>query len=141
MCKLSDHIHNSIGSNIEMAIRLANTVLDKKYNIIKAPEQPVIYKVEKNEEEFSLFCKNAVGVLKCIGTDETQYLPIKISDDDGDVEIKEYILKDNMIKIIVKRPIIGKSYISSYYGRNPRCIIIDSETQLPLMCFENVEVS
>lgn len=132
---MSDFIHLSSASNRTMGTRLALQVLKELYGKGTGIYPPEIDSAYLNaENHITLSFKNVVGYLDDLNSKTNEY-PITISDEEGIVPLKESIIKSNTIEITTDRAIKGKATASGQTGTNPKNIIIDFYTQLPMMCF------
>ncbi len=137
MRNLSDHIHNSVSSNSELAYRCVKYALDciygkKKY---RAPEFEKSEKTSKNS--FTLQFKNVEKSLFASYV-LAKNLPIMVEDETGKNDIEKYEIHNNVISIFTKRNIKGKAYVKIHYGVNPQFVIVDTDTKLPIISQKNI---
>ena len=137
---MSDFIHLSSASNQTMGTRLALKVLKELYGKglgIDVPEIDSAY--SDGECKVTLSFKNVSGYLDDFNAKISEY-PITVRDEDGDVPLKECTVKSNIIEITTLRKLKGKVTASGQSGTNPKNIIIDFYTQLPMICFSDYEI-
>ena len=137
---MSDFIHSSKASNMMLGERLASSVLYNIYGIGMNISAPDIFGAKLNDEKtVVLEFANVVGFLDTfnVGYDK---LPFTVEDDKGRNEITDYRLKQNIIELILKRPCVGNVFVSGQSGTDPKNIIIDFYTQLPMLCFKKFTV-
>ena len=137
---MSDHIHNSVSSNKTLGERCALYALDCIYGKekFKAPELKKAVKLAQNI--FMLEFDNVAEEL-CTFEMSPKNLPVIAEDSMGINEIEKYEASKNKIKIYTKRNIENDTKIKIHCGANPQYIIIDRDTQLPVVCIKNIELS
>lgn len=138
---MSDDIHNSVSSNRAIGERAAMLALDVIYNKVKAYKAPELVQAKKiKSDEIELTFSNVVGNLYSFNA-SADLLPICIEDNKGKNNAVDYSVNINKIIIKTERNIEDETHIKIHCGANPQYVIIDLETQLPIICFKNVKLS
>lgn len=137
---MSDFIHSGKPSNMMLGQRLAMQVLQKLYHIGTGADAPEIIKaVLIGKTKIELSFSNVTEFLYAFNSNNENF-PIKIYDEDGRVQIKEFTIKKDKIYINTIRECRGNLYICGQSGTNPEKIIMDFGTQIPMLCFNNFYV-
>ena len=131
---MSDFIHCSKSSNIMLGERLANYVLSKLYGIGCGAEAPEISTAYYSKNELILKFKNVCEFLYAFNSSIYEF-PIKAEDEKGIPELEDYDIHFDTITIKYKRELCGDVLVSGQTGSNPKNIIIDYGTQIPMLCF------
>ena len=133
---MSDFIHMSSASYNVMGHRMALQVLRSLYNrkniIINAPEIKSATIADKNR--VILEFDNVSDMLYDFNAPLSAY-PITLDDNLGEVALKERVISENRIEITATRNFEGTLIIGGQRGTDPKNIIIDYGTQLPMLCF------
>ena len=134
---LSDHIHMNVSSNKLLGERFMLYALDRIYNkeIFRAPELKEIIKI--SEDIIKLEFENVTNSL-CTRELSPKNLPIILKDKNGINEVESYETKKNIIIVHTKRHIEEKTQITIHGGVNPEHIIIDTDSQLPVVCVTKI---
>ena len=120
--------------------RLAITVLDKIYGIGRGADAPELLEaVTASDMEISLSFDNVTGFLYDFNSSLEDF-PIKIEDEAGKVGITDFSIYANIIKIRLERELCGEAYVSGQSGSDPKNIIIDYGTQIPILCFSKIKI-
>lgn len=137
---MSDFIHNAKASNIMLGERLAAQVLDKLYGIGKGADAPEIAKAYfMAEREIKLEFENVTEFLYEFNAPIADF-PIKAEDDDGALAIADYAVSGDTVTLFLKRAPKGEVYLKGQSGSDPKNIIIDIGTQIPMLCFHGFKV-
>lgn len=138
---MSDDIHNSRAANIVLGTRLAEIMIDEVYYLEKSAKVPdILSAVQTSPCEVSLTFSNVSSNLyayQVLGDN----LPIELEDKKGTVGISEYTINKDTINIKYCREILGEAYVSGMSGNAPFNIIIDHQTQMPVLSFYKVRVT
>ena len=137
---MSDFIHCARASAIMLGERLAMQALDKLYGIGGGADAPEISKAYFTaEREIRLEFENVKDFLYGFNSTLADF-PIKAEDESGTLEITDYDVSENTVTLILKRSPYGAVYVSGQSGNDPKNIIIDYGTQLPMLCFYRFKV-
>ena len=137
---MSDFIHNAKASNIMLGERLAMQVLDKLYGIGKGADAPEIAKAYfMAEREIRLEFENVTEFLYEFNAPVADF-PIKAEDDEGALAIADYAVSGDTVTLFLKRAPKGEVYLKGQSGSDPKNIIIDIGTQIPMLCFYRFKV-
>ena len=133
---MSDFIHNNKASNIMLGERLARQVEEKLYGIgtgfADAPEIKKAYFAENRK--ITLEFDNVTEFLYEFNSSIADF-PIVIEDETGAIALEDYAVSGNKISLSLAREVIGTAFVSGQTGSNPKNIIIDYGTQMPMLCF------
>ena len=137
---MSDFIHSSKISNVMLGERLALQVSKKLFGIGTGVDAPEISK--------ACFTDNKVIKLEFDNVSEFLYgfyssvceFPIKLRDKNGALDITDYEFDTNTITLYPVREACGDVFASGQTGSDPKNIIIDYGTQLPMLCFSEFKV-
>ncbi len=137
---MSDWIHNSRASNIMLGERLAYLALDCLYNKRHTPKAPNIKEAYKTADDIIMLEFDNVEGELCAFLVCTDDLPVTVTDDDGEIRKTAYKIDRNKITVSLERKIGENATVGAINGRNPKYIIIDLETQMPVLPFYNVKI-
>lgn len=138
---MSDAIHNGIQSNISVGMRAAELALDVIYHLQKSDKAPDIADIAAiGDNRLMLTFDNVKGVLYAFEV-SAQNLPIAVIDESGENRITDYEIRKNTITVTTERKIGKRTKVKAQYGKNPKNVIIDHDTMLPVLCFCDVMVS
>ncbi len=138
---MSDWIHNSRSANMMLGERLAYYTLDCLYHKKHMPKAPDIASAKKTSDDTLLLeFDNVEGQLYTFLLD-TCKIPIIITDENGEVEKAHHLLGGNTITVKCNRPIGKDAVVSGMYGADPGSIIIDIETQMPVLPFYKFKIT
>lgn len=140
MKTMSDHIHNSVASNKALGERCAMYALDRIYNrtVFRAPE---LRKAQRTGENVLVLEFDNVTNDLCAFSVTPDKLPIMLEDRNGKNEIEKYEICKNKITVYTSRSIDDGTSVKIHFGANPEYIITDFETQLPVVCIKNAEIT
>ena len=132
---MSDAIHNSVMSNRMLGERTAELALDVIYHKKHAFKAPDIEKIEKiGDNKIKLIFKNVESSLDAFSVAPID-LPVRVEDENGVNEITSYEIDKNEITVTFSENVGNGAMASCQYGEDPKNIIIDGDTQLPVLCF------
>ncbi len=135
----SDEIHNSALGNVALGEMLAKQIYSALHgsNDYAAPHvESAVYA----DECIRLTCRS-MGPLTRLNTQKDK-LDFVVTDEDGADEVTEVKLQDRILHLTLSRALHGKAVLS--YACDPLApqgLIVDQYTYLPLIAFENMEVS
>lgn len=138
---MSDFIHNSRASNIMLGARLGRSVLHKIYSIgvgAKAPEILAAKLISDRCVRVTL--DNVTEFLSDLHAKTSEY-PISFTDSDGRIPIESVRISGNEIEITLLREPKPPLCAHGQTGIDPRTLIIDYGTGIPMLCFTNFPVS
>lgn len=137
---MSDFIHGSKSSNIMLGERLALQVSDKLFGIGPGADAPEITKAYfTGDKVIKLQFDNVSEFLYGFNSSVCDF-PIKLEDDIGALEISNYELEGNTVTLFTDRNACGGVFASGQTGSDPKNIIIDYGTQIPMLCFSKIKV-
>lgn len=131
---MSDFIHASRTSLISYAERLAASVLHDIYGKGLGISVPNIVSAEISENEITLSFSGVSSYLydfRC----GVRHLPIDVQDEKGDIAISSYRVEKEKIILSLSRIPEGEAFVSGETGADPRYIISDYLTGIPMLCF------
>ena len=132
---MSDAIHNSVMSNRMLGERTAELALDVIYHKQHAFKAPDIEKIEKiGDNKIKLIFKNVERSLDAFSVAPID-LPVRVEDENGIKEVASYEIDKNEITVTLSENVGNGAMASCQYGEDPKNIIIDGDTQLPVLCF------
>ena len=91
-----------------------------------------------SEREIRLEFKNVTEFLYDFNSTLEDF-PIKAEDDEGDPEIADRYISGDTVTLYLKRAAKGRVYVKGQSGSDPKNIIIDFGTQIPMLCFYRFE--
>ena len=132
---MSDAIHNSVMSNRMLGERTAELALDVIYHKQHAFKAPDIEKIEKiGDNKIKLIFKNVESSLDAFSVAPID-LPVRVEDENDIKEVASYEIDKNEITVTLSENVGNGAMASCQYGEDPKNIIIDGDTQLPVLCF------
>jgi hypothetical protein len=135
MRDMSDCIHNSSNSNMILGERAANLVLSVIYKVENECFAPNINSINiTDKNQMKLTFDNVYGELFAFNV-ASEELPICVTDGLGENLIADYSIDKDVITLKTQRNISGKISVMAQYGQNPKNIIIDTRSRLPMLCF------
>ena len=72
---------------------------------------------------------------------EPTRLPIRVSDDEGEVLIHSYTCARERVTLCLARPVTGRVYVSAMDKREEPYYLIDEGTQIPMIAFYRAEAT
>lgn len=136
---MSDFIHGSKMANLAFGERLARTVLYKEYGIGEGVEVPSISSATLSQRKLTLCFKGVSSYLNDYHCG-LRNLPISVSDKEGEVPLAAYRIDADKIILSLARDAVGEVYVSAQSGTDPRYIIADYLSGIPMLCFYNYPV-
>lgn len=136
---MSDFIHASRISLVTYAERLAATVLKDIYGKGLGVSVPNIVSAKLVGEEIEL-CFSGVSSYLYDFRCGTGKLPISLKDDVGELVISSHCIEKNKIHLSIARAPVGEVLVSGQTGTDPRYIIADYLTGIPMLCFSDYKV-
>lgn len=137
---MSDFIHNSVVSHTALGQRCALYALDRIYGKDKFRAPEFSKAVKASEKSLKIEFENVLGNLEAFSV-SAKNLPILLEDENGINGIEKYEIQSNIITIFTERELQSKTKIKIHYGANPHYVIIDSDTQLPVVCIKNITLT
>ena len=137
---LSDEIHNNASFNLVLGERIAKMALAKEYGKAFLCDAPDLQTARLKGKKLTLTFANVTERLYAFEA-LPQNLPLRVSDDQGAVDIVKYqLLQDGMELELAHKP-CGQCFVSNAPGSNPKGLpIIDFGTHYPLLAFSNEPV-
>lgn len=132
---MSDFIHLSRLSAIMLGERLASKMLDVMYGkglSLSAPE--ILSARAENEKKLVIEFSGVTGFLYDYNAPLCEY-PLEIEDENGRAELENVSLCGNVAELYTKRELKPPIYVSGQTGTDPKRIMTDFGTQLPMLCF------
>lgn len=137
---MSDFIHNSRASNVMLGHRLARCVLCKLYGIGTGAFAPEISSAELvSDKELRITFDNVTEFISDIHSKISEY-PIEVCDVDGKIPIESVKISASTVEITLSKIPKAPVYVSGQTGVDPKNIIIDYGTGIPMLCFSNFSV-
>ena len=136
---MSDFIHGSKTSNLAFGERLARTVLHKEYGIGEGTSVPSISSATLSQRKLTLCFKGVSSYLNDYHCG-LRNLPISVSDKEGEVPLAAYRIDADKIILSLARDAVGEVCVSAQSGTDPRYIIADYLSGIPMLCFYNYPV-
>ena len=139
---MTDFIHSSSASNSMLGQRLAMQVANKLYgkgNGANAPEISGAF-ISKDKKCITVEFDHVLGYLYDFNVNLEDF-PIEVQDQNGGVALASYELKGNKIVLRYDKELLLPVSVSGQTGTNPKNIIIDFTTQIPILCFKNYSVT
>jgi hypothetical protein len=137
---MSDFIHNSATSNIMLGNRLARRVLRDLYGVGYGAYAPEISSAELSGNTLTLTFDNVSEYLSDLNARLSEY-PITVRDKEGIIPLSSARLHGNIIDLSLAREAVGAVSVSGQSGIDPRTLIIDYGTGIPMLCFTDFSVS
>ena len=136
---MSDSIHNSMASNRYLGERAAWFAMDVIYGRDKIYEVPDIERIEQiGGKTLKLIFQGITSTLDAFGVAPWE-LSVCAEDAVGVNPIVGYRIEGNRLLVECERALEGEVFVKSQYGSNPKNVIIDAESQIPILCFSNVK--
>lgn len=132
---MSDFIHLSSLSAFMLGERLASKVLDVMYGkglSLSAPE--ILSARVENDKKVVVEFSGVTEFLYDYNAPLCEY-PLEIEDENGRAELKKICLCGNVAELYTKRELKPPVYVSGQTGTDPKRIMTDFGTQLPMLCF------
>ncbi|MBQ4631222.1 MAG: hypothetical protein IJB70_09590 [Clostridia bacterium] len=132
---MSDFIHISKLSAIMLGERLASQVLNVLYSKgmpVNAPD--ISSATVKDSKKLIIEFSNVTEFLYDYNASLDEY-PIEIEDANGKQNIEKVLIRSNTLEIQTQNELKAPIYISGQTGTDPKRILIDFGTQMPMLCF------
>jgi len=139
---LSDNIHNSSYGNVMLGERLAKSVLKHLFaRGLQADAPDIVAALTTDRRELRLVFDNVSSRLYAFDLKPGE-LPISISDESGEIEIKDYTIEGNEMLLRLSREPGVHGVVHNQYGANPGYLsVIDATSHLPALAFYGFKIS
>ena len=133
---MSDFIHSSRISNAMLGERLAMQVLKEAYGIGPGVRVPVVgsAKLDNSRQAITIRFENIMEYLTPLNAKAEEF-PIEVEDEDGLVVLSDYEISGDTVIVKLARCCNGKTVIHGQTGTDPDNYLMDSGSQLPMLCF------
>lgn len=132
---MSDFIHNSRISNAMLGERLARQAAHELYGIGERCAAPEIMRATLvDERQAVLEFSSVTEYLYDFNSPISEY-PIYLEDELGEVALTDAKIEGNKVILSLSRDTTGQVYASGQRGTDPRHIINDYGTGIPMLCF------
>ncbi len=137
---MSDFIHGSKMANLAFGERLSRTVLFKEYGIGEGVLVPAISAAILSQRKLTLRFEGVFSYLNDFHCG-LRNLPITVVDGEGEVPLSAYRIDAQRIVLSLARDAVGEVYVSAQSGTDPRYIIADYLSGIPMLCFYRYPVT
>jgi len=139
---LSDNIHNSSYGNLMLGERLAKSVLKHLFaRDLNADAPDIAAALATGGRKLRLVFDNVSSRLYAFDL-KPEDLPLSISDESGEIEIKDYTIEGNEMLLRLSREPGVYGVVHYQHGANPGCFsIIDAISHLPALAFYGFKIS
>jgi hypothetical protein len=131
---MSDFIHASRISLVTYAERLAATVLKDIYGKGLGVSVPNIASAELCGTEIVLTFSGVSSYLYDFSCG-VRHLPISLCDEKGEISISSHRIARDKIFLSLSRAPVGDTFVSAQSGIDPRYVIVDYLSGIPMLCF------
>ncbi len=136
---MSDFIHASRTSLASYAERLSAAVLHDIYGKGLGVSVPNIASAELFGTEIALTFSGVSSYLYDFYCG-VRHLPISLCDEEGEISISSHRIERDKIFLSLSRVPVGDTFVSAQTGIDPRYIIADYLTGIPMLCFSDYKV-
>ena len=137
---MSDFIHGSKMANLAFGERLARTVLSREYGIGEGVQIPSISSATLSGRTLTLCFKDVFSYLNDYHCG-LRHLPISVADTEGNIPLSAYRIDAEKIILTLSRDAVGEVFVSAQSGTDPRYIIADYLSGIPMLCFYRYPVT
>ena len=137
---MSDGIHNAATTNVALGERVGRLALGHiygrgaDYDAADLDRARLLSETEIELAFSHLFTLGTFGL-------EPRRLPIRVTDDAGEVAILTYTCARGRVTLCLSRPVTGRVYVSAMDKRDEPYYLIDEGTQIPIIAFHHVEAT
>ena len=137
---MSDGIHNAAATNAALGDRVGRLALGHiygrgaDYDAADLERARLLSETEIELTFSHLFTLGTFGL-------EPARLPIRVSDDKGEVLIHSYTCARERVTLCLTRPVTGRVYVSAMDKREEPYYLIDEGTQIPVIAFHRAEAT
>lgn len=137
---MSDFIHSSKASAVMLGDRLASQVLNVLYGIGAGVKVPEIVSAIKNSATKIVVEFDGVEGFLCDFNSPLDKYPIEIEDACGKAELEKVSLSHSRVELYTKNELTDPVYVSGQTGTDPKYIMTDISSNVPMLCFHRFEV-
>ncbi len=146
---MSDEVHNGAMDNHALGLRAADVALDELYHrrdSVKAPVFKEAY-LEADGQTVTVWLEHITSFPQRTNYSAKEDFPVQFTDEAGKIMTAGYKTRKydasfdrNRMEIVLERKVSGRLYMSINAGLDPRGLLYDFETTLPVVSAYKVEV-